>query len=299
MTKPGPTGSADAPYVIVLGIAQDGGVPQAGEEDHPGWTDPAFVRRAACIGLVDPVANLRVLVDATPDIREQLRVLDTIAPRAAGARPLDGIVLTHAHVGHYAGLIHLGPECMNTRGVPLYAMPRMLRFLRANAPWDALLRDDHLTPRTLAATIEVPLTPRLSITPVAVTHRGPYSETIGLRFSGPTRAVLYVPDADGWEVWERDGTRVETLIREVDVAYLDGTFYDEAELPGRDLTAVPHPTIAASLRRFDALPAPERAKIRFIHLNHSNPALWSGTPAAEAVARGGLSVAREREVVRL
>jgi pyrroloquinoline quinone biosynthesis protein B len=123
---------------ILLGTAQDGGVPQAGcycAHCAPARSDLALRRWVACLGLVDRVARKSWLVDATPDLREQLHALHRLAPDC----PLTGIVLTHAHIGHYAGLIHLGREAWNTKGLPVYASSRMACFLRENAPWSQLV----------------------------------------------------------------------------------------------------------------------------------------------------------------
>ena len=81
------------PYLVVLGVAQDGGVPQAGNTGHPGWTDPAARRQVVCLALVDPQTGQRWLFEATPDLRSQLHTLDTLAP-AAGTPGLDGMAMT-------------------------------------------------------------------------------------------------------------------------------------------------------------------------------------------------------------
>jgi pyrroloquinoline quinone biosynthesis protein B len=129
----------DAPYLVVLGIAQDGGVPQAGTKDHPGWHDPAFKRLVVSLALVDPATAQRWLFEATPDFRDQLHRLDTVFP-VEETPGLDGVFLTHAHMGHYTGLMYLGHESMGAQGVPVYAMPRLRAYLSSNGPWDQLVR---------------------------------------------------------------------------------------------------------------------------------------------------------------
>ena len=103
---------------------------------------------------------------------------------------------------------------------------------------------------------------------------------------------MFIPDVDKWERWDRE---IEDVIAEADVAYLDGTFYAEGELPGRDMSAIPHPFIAETMRRLAALPADERDKVRFIHLNHTNPALDPASDAARTIEAAGFRVAREGE----
>ncbi len=92
---------------------------------------------------------------------------------------------------------------------------------------------------------------------------------------------------------------IEALIASVDLALLDGTFFTPGEAPDRDPTEVPHPPITTSLARFAALPAEVRARIRFIHLNHSNPALDPGSEAAERIRAAGMGVAAEGESLPL
>jgi len=295
---PSRAAGADSAYVVVLGVAQDGGVPQAGTAVHPGWDDPAKRRRVACLAIVDARAGKRWLIDCTPDFPEQLHALDGIAP--AETRPgLDGIFLTHGHIGHYAGLVHFGHEVMGARAVPVYAMPQMTEFLETNGPWDQLVRYENIALHVLEDGRPVAVADDLAVTPLRVPHRQEYSEVVGYRIEGPNRSVLYIPDIDSWNEWDSDGTRIEDQIARVDVAYLDGTFFDNGEIPGRDMSAFPHPFIAHTLSRLGALPTSERAKVRFIHLNHTNPALWPESDERRRVQARGFGVADEMERVGL
>ncbi|NJL27664.1 MAG: pyrroloquinoline quinone biosynthesis protein PqqB [Thermoanaerobaculia bacterium] len=286
------------PYVVVLGIAQDGGYPQAGTKESPAWDDPTLRRLASCLALVDPAAGRRWLFEATPDFREQLHRLDVVAPHPA-IPGLEGVFLTHGHMGHYAGLIHLGQEAIGAKKVPVWAMPRMERFLRTNGPWDLLVRLENIVIRPLVASRPVELGAGLSVTPLVVPHRDEYTETVAFIIRGPRKAVLFLPDIDKWERLDEAGGRIEDLIAQVDVAYLDGTFYADGEIPGRNMAEIKHPFIEESLARFAKLPEAERRKVRFIHLNRSNPALDEHGTAVAAIAAAGFSVARELERVDL
>ena len=298
--NPHPQGGSDStdPFVVVLGIAQDGGYPQAGCAKtccKDAWSDSSKRRLVSCLGVVDPTSQERWIIDATPDFRAQLRLLDELEP--ADSNPgLTGIFLTHGHIGHYTGLMHLGHEAMGAKNVPVYVMPRMGEFLSTNGPWDQLVRYKNIELREIVADQPIQLNERLSITAFRVPHREEYTEVVGYRIDGPNGSVLFIPDIDKWERWDR---RIEDMIAEVDVAYLDGTFYAEGELPNRDMADIPHPFIVESMRRFESLPAQERAKIHFIHLNHTNPALQAGSAACEAVTDAGFSVAGELERVGL
>ena len=282
------------PFVVVLGVAQDGGFPQAGcikERCTAAWSDPAKRKHVSCLAIVDPRTHQRWLIDATPDFRGQLRMLDAIET-PAGTPGLAGILLTHAHVGHYTGLMFLGHESIGAKAVPVFAMPRMGEFLSSNGPWDQLIGYGNIKLRPLAADTPVKLNERITITPLPVPHRREYSEVVGFRITGPNKSILFIPDIDKWERWDR---RIEDLIADVDIAYLDGTFHADGEIPNRDMSQIPHPLIAETMKRFESLPRSERAKIRFIHLNHTNPALDPNSAAARAIRAAGFAVAAELE----
>lgn len=288
-----------APYLIVLGVAQDGGAPQAGYPAEPGWHDPSRRRLATSLAVVDPASGGRWLFDATPDFPEQLQRLDEAAPSQAGRPGLSGVFITHAHIGHYAGLMYLGKEVLGAKDVPVYAMPRMSRFLADNGPWQQLVSLNNIALKPLSSGESVRLTEALKVTPLLVPHRQEYSEVVGFRIEGPKASVLFIPDIDSWAQWDAQGTRIEDEIARVDVAYLDGTFFANGEIPGRDMSGFPHPFISASLARFADLPAKERAKIRYIHLNHTNAALWPESAERGRVDDSGSRIAEEGERVEL
>ncbi len=287
---------SDAPYVTVLGIAQDGGFPQANcYKECCRDLQGGPIEGPACLAVVDPQSGQRWLFECTPEFPRQLARLNAKAP--VQSRPgIDGIFLTHAHIGHYAGLVHLGREVMGTQGIPVHVMPRMASFLKSNGPWSQLVDLQNIQLEVLVAGQAISLNERIRVTPLVVPHRDEFSETVAFKIEGPDRSVLFLPDIDKWERWE---TQIEEVIRDVDVAYLDATFYDDAELPGRDMSQIPHPFIVESVRRFGPLSASQRSKVRFIHLNHSNPALRPSSKARLRVQKAGMTVAETGECVGL
>lgn len=266
---------------ILLGTAQDAGLPQAGctcPHCRAAHSDPGRRRLAACLGVVDRAARQSWLIDATPDIREQLHGLQQLAPDC----PLAGIVLTHAHVGHYAGLIHLGREAWNTQGLPVYASASMAAFLRSNAPWSQLVALDNIRLRPLTADQEVPLSPNVRLIPIAVPHRHELSDTLAFVVQGCGQRLFYCPDMDAWDGWDRD---LKRFVSGMDVALLDGTFFSADELPGRDLADIPHPLVTDTAVRLAGV----ACDVRLIHLNHSNPLHHAG-PEREWLAGQGLGM---------
>jgi len=281
---------AKAPFVQVLGIAQDGGYPQAGCQRPccaAAWEALERRRAVAALGIVDPSSGESWLIDATPDFPEQLATL-----QQAGGATLAGICLTHAHIGHYTGLIYLGKEAMATHQLPVYVMPRMQAFLCENQPWRMLCESQYLELNGLSAQNSQSLNERIEVTPVLVPHRAEFSETIALVVRGPSQRVLWLPDIDRWDA---ASASLEQLLKQVDVAYIDGTFFDDGELVGRSLQDVPHPTVLQTLERLASLPESERAKVRFVHLNHTNPLLDPASTAVTTVGQAGCQVARQGE----
>jgi pyrroloquinoline quinone biosynthesis protein B len=263
---------------ILLGTAQDGGVPQAGctcDHCRAARADAHLRQYVASLGLVDRDAGQSWLIDATPDFREQLHALQEWAPDCT----LAGIALTHAHTGHYTGLIHLGREAADVQGLPLYVSARMAAFLRENGPWSQLVALDNVELHILTPDREVQLSPRLWLTPLTVPHRDEYSDTLAFVVRGTQRRLLYCPDIDSWDRWNRD---LRQVVSEVDVALLDGTFYSASELPGRDVAQIPHPLATDTAERL----AGADCEVYLIHLNHSNPLLRSGSEREWLAARG-------------
>ncbi len=294
---PQPHPVSTSAVTVVLGIAQDAGYPHVGCVRPccwPAWRRAAGRRHVACLGLVDEASRRCWLLDATPDLPAQLHYVRHGVARAPVE--LAGIFLTHGHIGHYTGLIYLGREALGARRMPVYAMPRMAAFLRANAPWGGLLELGHVEVREMAPARPVRLGPSLSVTPLPVPHRAEYTETVAFLVEGPNARLLYAPDTDGWASWSPS---LEAVLTGVDVAYVDGTFFSRDELVGRNIDEVPHPSIVETLRRLRTLPADVRARVRFIHFNHTNPVLHAPPFARYVLAPAGVRAAVEGEIVPL
>ena len=174
-------------------------------------------------------------------------------------------------------------------------MPRMREFLSTNGPWDQLVRYQNIELRPLEEGQTQVLNSRLKVTPFRVPHREEYSEVVGYRIEGPNRSALFIPDIDSWEDWDQMGTRIEDMIASVDVAYLDGSFFANGEIPGRDMSGFPHPFISHSMQRFANLPTSEKQKVSFIHRNHSNKTLLPDSPETRQVLEAGFALAEESE----
>ncbi|MEM9917090.1 MAG: MBL fold metallo-hydrolase [Bacteroidota bacterium] len=286
------TSKAAGPFLQILGIAQDAGYPQAACQKaccKSIWGQRKAYQMVASIGISDPASGQCWMLDATPDFKEQLQLLTQTEP-GRDDYTLAGIFLTHAHIGHYTGLMHLGREVMGAKSVPVFAMPRMRWFLSGNGPWSQLVKLQNVNLHALTADSSIQLNNQLKIMPFLVPHRDEFSETVGYRIEGPSQTCIYIPDIDKWHDWKHS---IDSLIQEVDLAFLDGTFYQNGEIPGRDMSEIPHPFVEESIDVFRNLPLDERKKVWFIHLNHTNPLLNPDSEAVKAVRKAGHQVARQ------
>jgi len=239
--------------------------------------------------LVDPKSNQFWIFDATPDFKFQLQKVKEMLPESK----LSGIFLTHAHIGHYTGLMHLGREVMGANQVPVFAMPRMKSFLENNGPWSQLVNLNNIEIHTLNADSTIILNDKFQITPLQVPHRDEFSETVGFSISLDQKKALFIPDIDKWHLWDRSITE---QIQSHDIAFLDGSFYQNGEISGRDMSNIPHPFITESMETFKALEVSEKLKINFIHFNHTNPVLQKESDAFQTVIKNGFQIAEEGQI---
>lgn len=261
--------SKEVPYITILGVAQDGGFPHINnnKEFETVAIDPDKQKRVSCLGLLDYKHQKKFLFDATPDLPVQLSTLER--SHFKSDKIIDGIFLTHAHMGHYTGLMHLGREAMGSKNIKVMAMPRMKEFLETNGPWDQLSTLHNIKLLPLGNEVPVQVTPQLTVIPFIVPHRDEYSETVGYKIIGPNKSALYIPDIDKWTAWDKD---IVAQVQQVDYAFLDATFFANGEIP-RPMSDVPHPFVEETVNAFAKAEKATKSKIIFIHLNHSNPAL--------------------------
>jgi len=248
--------------LVVLGTIQDAGSPQLGcTKDccKKLFLNPDKDRMVVSLGLIDPIHKTNYIFEATPDFTQQVKRLKNFSAFNTKETP-DGIFVTHAHIGHYTGLMYLGTEAMNADSIPVYVMPRMKTFLEQNGPWSQLVKNRNITLQEMADEKEIRLTNNLKVIPFTVPHRDEFSETVGFTIIGPNKKALFIPDIDKWQKWN---TSITEALAKVDYAFIDGTFYDAAEINNRDISTIPHPFIIESMKLFKDLPATERKKIYF------------------------------------
>lgn len=273
--------------IVILGTLQDGGSPHMGCSKNCCKESKPY-DYVSSLGIYDD--SVSIIIDATPDFEQQSRFLID----KSGNSNLT-IFLTHAHIGHYTGLMLLGREVANTKNIPVYAMPRMKSFLENNGPWSQLvsLQNIHLT--ELSNQTPVIVTSSLKFIPIKVPHRDEFSETVGYEIYGKNKSALYIPDIDKWELWNH---KIIDMVYKHDYIFIDGTFFEDGEIP-RPMSEVPHPFIEESVKLFSALPFKQKQKIHFIHLNHSNPARNENYPKLIEIEELGFRFARFGEEFEL
>ena len=276
--------------IKILGVAQDGGVPHLGCSKTCCSTS-SVTRYVSSIMVSNQKSQASYIFDATPDLAKQLSFMkDKISGN------LKGIFLTHAHIGHYSGLMYLGRESFNSKNIPVYAMPRMKKFLETNGPWDQLVSLNNIKINSIINEREIIVEKELIVKPIEVPHRDEYSETVGYLIKGPNKSAIYIPDIDKWYKWDKS---IVDLISSVDYAFIDATFYDEKEINYRDISEIPHPFVIESMKLFERFSKEEKSKIYFIHLNHTNPLLDSNSSEYKDLISKGYNVAQEGLVLKL
>tara|TARA_B110000438_G_C15789118_1_gene639820 strand:+ start:267 stop:1106 length:840 start_codon:yes stop_codon:yes gene_type:complete len=272
--------------VTVLGTLQDGGYPQ------PGCESPCCngiinkTRFVSCLSIINSIKNNFWLIDITPDFREQIKIINDKVNKIIP----DGIFITHAHSGHYTGLLELGREVMNTTNLPIYVMPAMKLFLEKNDPWKQLIKQGNIKLIEMEEGFSISLNKELSICPFLVPHRSEISETVGFKIRGKDSSIIYIPDIDSWEEWEVD---ISKLVEDNDILFIDGTFYHEEELKDRDINEIPHPRIKESMQILEDLDLLNRSKVYFTHLNHTNNSLRDYTHEYKNILDNGFKIAAE------
>ena len=280
------------PYVMVLGVAQDAGYPQMNcKKDccKRAWKDTDLQKNTSCLAIVDPTTNEQWIIDATPNIKEQLQLLKS----KTYSEKVDGVLLTHAHMGHYTGLMHFGREVMGTNKIPVFAMPKMRTFLKENGPWSQLVELENISLKELRTDSTFHLNKNIKTTPFLVPHRDEFSETVGYEILINKKSLIFIPDIDKWEKWDRN---IMDLIEKTDYAFLDATFYKNGELK-RDISEIPHPFVEESMDLFSELSEKNKQKVHFIHFNHTNPLLINGSHAQKEVRGKGFNLAREGQII--
>lgn len=293
-TESSPSNSSQ--YIVILGTAQDGGFPHIGCQRSccaNYYQGVAPKQKVVSLGLVDKKAKKKFLFEATPDMTTQLDDLERNHLKSNTI--IDGLFVTHAHIGHYAGLMYFGREALGKKDIPVYAMPKMRTFLRANGPWSQLLDLKNIAFSDLKKDSTITVTASLKVTPFLVPHRDEFSETVGFKIEGKNKSALFIPDINKWELWKKN---IVEEVKKVDYAFLDATFLKDGEI-NRPMSEVPHPFIQETVALFEKESLETKKKVIFIHFNHTNPAMQPNSTERKELEAKGFQVALEGSLFKL
>jgi len=279
---------AQTEYIYVLGNVQDAGLPHIGCQHK--FCKEKFSEFeeyfTTSIAVVDPVEKKYILFEASPDIPYQLNYLEKeifnefLLP--------ESIFITHAHIGHYTGLMYFGREALGAKNLTIKVLPKMSNFLKTNGPWSQLVDINNIKIQNLSFGSKTNELRNVTVTPIQVPHRDEYSETAGFIIEGRNKKALFIPDIDKWEKWDKN---LKQLVYEFDYLLLDATFYDSKEI-NRDISEIPHPLVTETINLLDDLSQEHKNKVYFIHMNHTNLMLDPSSDLTKLVVNKGFNITR-------
>tara|TARA_X000001036_G_scaffold90724_1_gene83063 strand:- start:2934 stop:3779 length:846 start_codon:yes stop_codon:yes gene_type:complete len=270
--------------VTVLGIAQDGGHPQPG------------CLRPCCANITEPhypvslgirsSEGTNLLIEATRNLGDQFTLW--------GQTNVDHLLLTHAHLGHVDGLGLFGREAIAARDIELHVSDDMYHLIDRTPQWNLMVQQGVFNIRTFTAGDVVFSQGELSIEAVRIPHRAELSDMHAFIIRGPSKSLLFLTDHDTWNetLTVHDCSSIRELLAKlnVDIALIDGTFWSEDELAGRNQATVPHPPVLQTLNMLGEKKQDD-PDIIFTHLNHTNPLYNRDSEQYAEVERLGWSVA--------
>lgn len=275
--------------IQILGTAQDGGIPQLGcncSNCKLAHNDESYARLVASIAIIGN--SNTILVDTTPDIVKQLNNLRNYkAP--SSKNPIDGVIITHLHLGHYIGLLQFGTEAAATKELAVYTTEEVKEFITTNKPFKYLKERKQISLCRLTLNNEISFN-EFSICPFEVPHRNEDGNTIGIEIKNDKTdsTLLYISDTDSLT------NEIIQKINSAEKVVFDGTFYSEDELPRQK--DVPHPPMMTTAT---ILGYQDPKKFYFTHLNHSNPAVNSRSQEAKALEKMNYGIAFDNMVLTL
>lgn len=254
------------------------------------------------------------LLNASPEIREQIESFPPLWPRHERHSPIAGIVLTNGDLDHGLGLLSL----RESHPITIYATGSVRRgFTEGNVLYRTLERfPGQVTWRPLVLDETRPLKgyntladpelehSRLSVTPFAMPGKRPLhlegngnasaEDNVGLliRDNVVERSIAYVPAAAAWT------DALERMMDDVQIIFFDGTFWSSAELMAtgvgtkraEDMAHLPVGGPEGSLARLAKLPSVRRI---LIHINNTNPLLREDSPERAAAEAAGVEIAHD------
>jgi pyrroloquinoline quinone biosynthesis protein B len=292
--------------IIVLGSAAGGGFPQwngACPTGRRAWQhDPAARWRTQCSVAVSADGERWVLLNAAPDLRQQILATPALHPRRQPRHsPIEAVVLTSGEIDAIAGLLAMRERHPFT----LHATGAVLQVLSANPIFKAL-DPAYVSRQRLELDRPAEVAPGLSILPFAVPGKvalfleqgtpdiGVESEdVIGLEVrDGADSGFFFVPGC----AWVNEG--LAARLRGAELLLFDGTLWTDDEMirtgtgekTGARMGHVSAFGANGSIEAFAGLDIHRRI---FLHINNTNPMLLEDSPERAAARNAGWEVAHD------
>ncbi|PKQ14068.1 MAG: pyrroloquinoline quinone biosynthesis protein PqqB [Alphaproteobacteria bacterium HGW-Alphaproteobacteria-1] len=280
----------------ILGAAAGGGLPQ--------WNCGCRNCNLARIGAIPKLTQSSLalsgadgswaILNASPDIREQLTLARSLHPSGLRELPLAAVLVTNGDIDHVAGLLTL----RESQPFTLFATPAIHDVLDANPIFDAVNRD--LVPRrAIALEEEFELVAGLAARLFAVPGKVPLymeagevvtdlmgEQTVGVEIEAGGRRIYYIPGC------AHLGDDLATRIRGADLLFFDGTLWRDDEMIREGLghktgARMGHMSMSGPGGSIAAMADLGIAQKVFVHMNNTNPVLRPDAPErAEAEAAG-------------
>jgi pyrroloquinoline quinone biosynthesis protein B len=289
--------------ILVLGSAAGGGFPQWNcrcPVCELAWAGDSRVRPRTQSSLAVSADGERwLLLNASPDLRQQILATPDLQPRTASRHsPISAVVLSNGDVDHVAGLLTL----REGQSFGLYATEAVHQGLADNAIFRVL--DPTLIPR-IAVALDTPIQSKagLEVTAFAVPGKVPLYEeggdvrigretdtTVGLRIAGAGAHFFYIPGC---------ASLTAALLARLSGApllFFDGTTYTDDEMVRLGLSRktarrMGHVAMSGPEGSLEKFAAAVIGRKIYVHINNTNPVLVDGSAERREVEAAGWEVA--------
>ncbi len=285
--------------VVILGTAQDGGIPQAGcscSNCIAAHTDNNLRRNPVSCG-INGIDGSFHLIEAGRNLSEQLKIYSDKIGLENIEIP-DTVCLTHIHLGHIDGLGQFGKEVMGMEKIPLFASEKSIKVLQKRnilLPFSVKkIKDRLLFSPSKECGFELEF--------LKVPHRDEEGDTHAILIHGPKKILLFLPDHDNWtetlRAYNKETIREWFKEMQIDYALIDGTFWSSQELSHRNILEIPHPPISKTIEMLGRKDVND-PEIIFFHLNHTNPVTNIYSKESIFLQSLGWQVAKDGQVFTL
>ena len=289
--------------VTILGTAQDGGIPQAGcscQRCLDAHRDLKLRKYPVSLGILG-VDGTKHIIEITKNLSEQLVIW---TPDKNELFIPETVSITHLHLGHVEGIGQLGKPVMGLREVDVYLSPKNKDVFDNRS--DIVLMEDEGNIRTHSKNFYHPFEPKdgcgFSLQFIPIPHRSELGDNAAIKIKAEGKSILFMPDQDSWgetlDYHSKENIRDFLKMFDIDEALIDGTFWSMDELPRRDISKIPHPTIQETIQLLGSKRGGD-PEISFLHLNHSNPVNDLGSEQRKVVEENGWKISEIGDVLKL